>query len=95
MMATKKPDPSITSKEVESEIAALAGENQGTPKPSDDLKTMFQNFMKKQDSIATASQQTNESILSAVKKVISSVSPQQPVRAMAHSSFQEASMHHS
>ena len=37
---------------------------------------MFKEFMKRQDSMASSSQQTNETLLLAMNKVLSSVTPQ-------------------
>ena len=89
MMTSKKADPpTISSKEVECEIATMAGEQKS--QKADDLKSMFKDFMTKQDSIAKASQQTNESILSAMSKVISSVSHQKQVKIPAHPPSQDA-----
>ena len=59
-MASKKPDPPISSKEVEYEMATLAEE-----KNSNDLNTKFKILMEKHDYI-----------ISAMNKVISSVSHQ-------------------
>ena len=72
-MASKKSEPSVSSKEVESEIAVLAGEQ---PSSKGDLNSMFKEFMKRQDSMASSSQQTNETLLLAMNKVLSSVTPQ-------------------
>ena len=89
MMASKNLDPpTISTKEVECEIRTLAEENN-----SDDLSSMFKLFIEKQDSLAQANKQTNDSLLSAMKKVISSVSHQKQVKIVTQPTSQDAPLH--